>query len=403
LGITGFYFISYSGMETIFILPVLAYLVLSLNKKHISIYKAAFFVMFAFFCRIDSFIITLPLFFYYLVDKGIFKQRQWRTVLVAGLIMGVPVALYLAANYIQFGTLFPISGLAKTVLKINGVHKPTFESFAFYFPYNLFNVSATGLFILVALTANVKQKIYFHLLAVAVLLFYLQTAIRSDWSLWAWYFYPVPAVAFMAAANGRALFTGRNNGFSLYNRFMFTTAALSATVILFLSLVIWIFYTFPIYQTSEMGKGKVDILHIAGLKIKTFEEQHAGVYAMGDRAGIVGYLLKSPLIQMEGLVMDKNYMGRMIKTNNVKDLLAPYNVDYYIASNPTQLNDSTFIVTEPFQSNGFSHRITDTIRWNICDSFTLVSKGVFTGKVNDHYRTIIFKVPSEAIQHVGMK
>ena len=91
--------------------------------------------------------------------------------------------------------------------------------------------------------------------------------------------------------------------------------------------------------------------------------------------------------------MDKNYMNRMIKAKKVKDLLVPYNVDYYIASNPAQLNDSTFIVTEPFQSNGFSHRITDTIRWNIVDSFTLVSKGVFTGKVNDHYRTIIFKVP----------
>jgi hypothetical protein len=109
--------------------------------------------------------------------------------------------------------------------------------------------------------------------------------------------------------------------------------------------------------------------------------------------------MKSPLIQLEGLVMDKKYMTTLTRSTKIKDLLEDYNVDYYIASNPTQLNDSTYIVKEPFQSHGRSHQIVDTIGWKVCDSFTLSSIGVFSGKTNDFYHTVIFRVPKPAKQN----
>ncbi len=394
LGIISYYFISNTGMEVIFIVPVLTWFATGISNKSFSLYKAALLVMIMFFIRIDSFIITLPLFIYYIYDTDALRQRRWQTIFTSFVIMAMPVALYLTINYIFFQSFFPISGLAKTVSKVNGINAATFESFARYFPYNLYNLAIVGLYILVVFTGNFKEKIYLHLLAFAILLFYLQTSLRSDWSLWSWYFYPMPSLALLAAAKGKMLFAGRDYSMPKFNRLLYATGAASVSLMILFSFVLWMFYTFPLYRTSSIGQGKVDILHIAGLRLKEFEDHHTGVYAMGDRAGIVGYLMKSPLIQMEGLVMDKKYMTQLYKTRHLKDLLQTYNVDYYIASNPTRIDDSTFVVKEPFQSKGLSHQITDTIRWNIVDSFTEASKGIFTGKTNDQYETVVFKVPA---------
>ncbi|HEY4150401.1 MAG TPA: hypothetical protein VGM41_15790 [Chitinophagaceae bacterium] len=390
LGLFGYYIISYSGMESLFIVPVLTYFVFKLSTGSISVNRAALLVALAFFIRIDSFVITLPLFFYYFSQH--IPRRGRSAMLAPFVIMGLPVALYLGVNYFLYHSSFPVSGLAKTVVKLGGVNGASLKSFAFYFPYNVYNVAVTGLFILVALTGDFKAKRYFHLLALVTLLFYILTAVRSDWALWAWYFYPVPPLAFMLSAQGGALFSAPNPRLAGLNRFIYAAAAFAAVVVLF-SFVIWAFYSLPLYKTSSEGEGKVDILHIGGLHIKEFEEHHKGVYAMGDRAGIVGYLIKSPLIQLEGLVMDKEYMNRLSKTEKLYDLLHAYNVNYYIASNPTRLDDSTYVVKEPAQSHGLSHQITDTIHWKICDSLTLSSKGVFTRKENDRFQTVIFEVP----------
>lgn len=392
-GLLSYYFIGSSGMESLFMVPVLAWYVIQLRNNSLSVYGAALVVVVAFFIRIDSFVITLPLFLYYLKSHAGPLPRLWKPVLLSGLIMGVPVLLYLLMNYLQYQTLFPISGMAKTVTRTGGINRATFQSFFHYYPYSFYNLAVTVIFILIVFTANFKEKIYFHLLGLATILFYVQTAIRSDWGLWAWYFYPIPVFAFLAGAEGRALFSGRNSSFSGHRRWIYATAAASTAVIVLFASVIWLFNTFPLRRTSALGEGKVDILHIAGLKIKAFEVGHKGIYAMGDRAGIVGYLMKSPLIQMEGLVMDKQYMSRMLKTRKLQDLLRSYKVDYYIATNPVRLNDSTYVVKEPLQSHGLSHQIIDTIRWNVCDSFTLTSTGVFTGKTNERARTFVFKVP----------
>jgi len=42
---------------------------------------------------------------------------------------------------------------------------------------------------------------------------------------------------------------------------------------------------------------------------------------MGDRAGFVGYLLSSPLIQLEGLVLDSNYLNLLEKNRNIEEVL----------------------------------------------------------------------------------
>jgi len=375
--------------------PMLAWYVIKLRDNRLSVYGAALAVVAAFFIRIDSFVITLPLFLFYLKKRGYPMRVFWKKLFLSGAIMAVPVLLYVLANYISFNTFFPISGVAKSVQVVSGINYATFESFFHYYPYSFYNIAITAIFALVLLTTNFKDKIYFHLFGLTTLLFYVQTAIRSDWGLWAWYFYPIPVFAFLVSAEGMALFFGRNNSFGWYRRLLYATAAASVVMMVLFAMLVWTFYTFPINRTSPMGMGKVDILHIAGLKLRGFEQRHRGIYAMGDRAGVVGYLMKSPLIQMEGLVMDKEYMKRLVRAKKLKELLKPYKVDYYIATNPEKLDDSTYVVKEPFQSHGLSHQIVDTIHWNVCDSFRLSSTGVFTRRENDWSRTYVFRVPEQ--------
>jgi hypothetical protein len=138
-----------------------------------------------------------------------------------------------------------------------------------------------------------------------------------------------------------------------------------------------------------------DPIIVNGFKVKEFEKNHPGTYAMGDRAGIVGYLASSPVVQLEGLVMDKNFLDKLKHSKKLIDLLQSYKVDYYITySNSTkEIGNSAFIVSEPFQSHGFSPKIVDTISWPVSYRFSIEEK--YNKKAALSTETIIFKVPKE--------
>jgi hypothetical protein len=53
---------------------------------------------------------------------------------------------------------------------------------------------------------------------------------------------------------------------------------------------------------------------------------------MGDRSGIVGYLLPQALVQTEGLMMDRAFLTRIAQQEPLREALAAYNVRYYVAS-----------------------------------------------------------------------
>jgi len=76
-------------------------------------------------------------------------------------------------------------------------------------------------------------------------------------------------------------------------------------------------------------------IYEAALRIADFADEHPGTYAMGDRAGLVGFLLEDPVIQLEGLVMDRKFLQNISARRDLVDVLEEYEVDYYIATNPT--------------------------------------------------------------------
>lgn len=288
--------------------------------------------------------------------------------------------------------MFPVSGVAKSVKRISGFHTGTFQSFIFHKPYNFFNISISALSLIAFFIVKGRNRLYIFLAIVAITLFYLQNALRSDWGIWGWYFYPIPVLSFLIANEPLKIATD----FSGKDRMKSIASLLSAVISiggLCGGFILLITYSFPIRFISKYRNGKIDILHIAAFKIRDFEASHKGIYAMGDKAAIVGYLISSPLIQLEGLVMDKKYLDRLATHKKLKPLLNEYKVSYYIASNPIRLKDSTYLISEPLQSNGSSNKITDTIDWKIEKQFTLYARSLVTTEINDVTKTVIFKVP----------
>jgi hypothetical protein len=59
---------------------------------------------------------------------------------------------------------------------------------------------------------------------------------------------------------------------------------------------------------------------------------------MGDRAGIVGYLLEDGVLQMEGLEEDRALLRDIAAQRNLVEVLQERDVEYYVATNPGRQN-----------------------------------------------------------------
>jgi hypothetical protein len=73
-------------------------------------------------------------------------------------------------------------------------------------------------------------------------------------------------------------------------------------------------------------------IYEASIEIQQFATTHPGTYAMGDRAGRVAYLIPDPVIQTEGLMMDRDYLDYIRRETPLRKTLAHYEVRYYIAT-----------------------------------------------------------------------
>jgi hypothetical protein len=89
---------------------------------------------------------------------------------------------------------------------------------------------------------------------------------------------------------------------------------------------------------------------LAAIEIKAFADQHEGMYAMGDRAGAVGYLASRPVLQMEGLMMDGQYLDNVRYRRDLLEVLRSYGVHYYISTRVVRGNNGCSVVKEPFQA-----------------------------------------------------
>ncbi len=264
--------------------------------------------------RIDTLILGGLLLAGMLVHPAL--RRLIRARLLLGVTLGLlPVLLYFLLNHILFHTWLPVSGMAKE-LKFN--HLPSLEPWRVFFhplaaAYTLVLLTALLLLPFLARRLNPIENVIFPAVLVFPFLYYFILSCVSDWTLWGWYMYPIRT----ALCISFLIFCLWLPSVRILER-PIISGLLVLTVFVGLSRLRW---------TQQQGD-----IYDAALDVQHFAARHAGTYAMGDRAGRVAYLLPNPVIQTEGLMMDRNFLYSIEDQLPLRDVLAAYNVNYYIAT-----------------------------------------------------------------------
>ncbi len=316
------------GMEIILTIPLILYFIkIVIEQDEFGKYsslKLGLLVSLIILSRLDSIIFIVLLFTVLLLAKAIkFNYRY----LLFGLL---PVFLYLIINYYFFGIMIPVSGLAKQ-MKTNII--PTRYTFisSYYFSPNrivyaiipsFLNIIALFVWIRKHHTLDKKIKFISLVSFLFPIVFIINISAFSGWGLWPWYFYifiPVLLHIFIIFPVNKILLKLINCSNGLF-------------------LVLIILYCTLFVATKKPSDYE---FYTSAVEISKFEETHKGIYAMGDRAGLAGYLLQSPVIQTEGLMMDKTFLENL-KVLDLNTLLKQYKVQYFIANNPQYINKRWF-------------------------------------------------------------
>lgn len=382
-GILCYFILATLGMEVLLLVPFLFIFSVKLYKKELSHWQLLSWIIFLFLVRIDSIVVTGLLSLIYLTDQWKSNKVNLRQISLVGLSGVLFLAVYLALNKYFFGTYLPISGVAKSVRTVSGIHPATFKS-VFLSEWTFQVVVLLPIFLAMILSYVRKQYAAMQVIIVGIIaVYFIQNSIRSDWRVWSWYLFLFPVwtlmISYWIDQSAGAVMSSLKS-LLLRGSSLFGLLASSAAVFFIILAII-------------APPSVPNVLNEAGLRIKEFEKQHKGVYAMGDRAGVVGYLIDCPLVQLEGLVMNKEYLNRLHSSDNISDIMKHYKVDYYIATNPANIGSGKYVISEPHQSKQW--KITDTISWPVVKSFS-VNKSFRLRKSKSHsIQTVIFKVPVE--------
>ncbi len=273
----------------------------------------------------------------------------------AGLALGIsPLALYFMMNHVYFQTWFPVSGMAK---QLKFTLAPSLKPWLAFYGRNVFHwmnlsVVHAGLICLpfVWKRLSAMQRVLFPTILLFPFFYLAVLCCVSDWQIWLWYLYPLRAalcVSFIVLS------------FLPWSRSVLRTKGFALAV----SLVI-------VGQVC-VARWWTDVqpaIYDAAMDIENFAKTHPGVYAMGDRSGMVGYLLPYPVIQTEGLVMDRPFLERIRRQEPLISTLKAYHVRYYVGTSWVPYT-GCFHAEEPFQAGKTSaHLVGDFCQPAIAES-----------------------------------
>ncbi len=322
------------AMEPVLSLPLLIYSFIYLFTRDLKSAKEQ--LIFGFICslvvlsRLDSMLLYLLIGVFLFKYKGM-NIKGLLTISLGGILLGI----YLVYNMAEYGTLLPVSGMAKQ-LKTDwmagvpslGFLLSTFEDNIITGTITFFmGVFAIFIFIIKRKMFSANEKLIIIPSLTFPLLYIVIYAIKSGWPFWYWYHY-IFTMSFIFS-----LFIIKK---TLIKKIPFNNI-LNYLAVSFL--LVWQILFMRNILPSE------NFILQDGIKIAEFAKEHKGIYAMGDRAGIVGFLIDSPVIHTEGLIMDRQYL-EYIKKGDLDLILKDYDIDYYIAGG-TKKTDSGWWVQEP--------------------------------------------------------
>jgi hypothetical protein len=366
----------YGGMEVILTIPLIFAIALVVQREEWwtrgfgQSFALGLMIAAMVLSRLDSMLLAL------LLLAGLLTQPELRSRIrlpqMAGLALGVsPIAVYLAVNHHYFHTWTPISGMAKQLKASHLPSSPAWHSLVGKSPAQIVNLLpiAGAILLLPVLFRRFSpvQRVVYPALLVFPFFHILVVSMASDWQLWGWYFYAF-RVGLLASLVVFCLW--RPTG-----QLLRTTAV---------TLLVCLFSVFQLSRNDRTVGGQDEMYEVA-VDVTKFSATHPGVYAMGDRSGMVGYLLREPLVQTEGLMMDRDFMTRIAQRMPLREALAPYHVRYYIGTSPKAYN-GCFHADEPYQAGPQSPQMKAVFCEQPAATF-----------VHGTYRTMIFDLAANPV------
>ncbi|MGI4979290.1 MAG: hypothetical protein ACRYHB_02705 [Janthinobacterium lividum] len=276
------------------------------------------------------------------------------TIALIGFSCGVLplLCLYFALNLHFFHLLTPVSGLAKQMKSSPGFSAETWDSLLptdrmrrlILLPELLLIVagSVAGILRLRQTAPTTSEVLRTRVLCVLLLfpLVHLSVlSLLSDWNVWPWYFYSITLAAVAAYALIVAQLPARS--------VMVCSVVYASILVGYAGVYAW------------KGPNSVTVYE-SSLQVARYMDSHPGIYMMGDQAGMTAYLSHQPIIQTEGLVMDKQFLQRMRAGTPMRQVSQEYHAAYY-AKLGDEYEGQCVHFAEPTNAGSQSPRMRGTI------------------------------------------
>ena len=313
-----------SGLEVVLTLPLLLLLFERLLEGRSAVAGArrgiavGLLASLAVLSRLDSVLLVAPL-----LLAGVLQERPRPAEVLrnAGWIgLGLlPVGVYLVTNQWTFGTWLPISGVAKQLKPTLAFtpapwielwnRAPALDGLVVL--WTLAWLGGLGVMVRASGALHGPRPVVWGLLA-GLLPFVLVQGLLTDWPLWFWYLYPWLPVAGV----GAALLACASRPF--------LTPVVRKGIFAILALAV------PVFTVRTLQRGAENWIHVMAEAVRSEARDPATRYSMGDAAGTVAYLLENPVLQTEGLVMDRDFVGRIAAEQDLVTVLEAYAVDVHV-------------------------------------------------------------------------
>ena len=340
---------NYSEKESHLIASLISFFTLFFSKNGMEISIAIFFFSLSLiylqkntliFCVLSflTFLSRLEflIFYFFLITNELFINKKIfnSDYIIKLSILPFLIIFYVLINLYYYEIPFPESGIAKSMVKKIKFNKETFTflssgGYGMKFISLMFYLNFLGIFFLL----SKKIKKFTKISLITTLLFFVSNSLRSAWPLWTWHFF------FLGISSSLLI-----NDFLNLFKFRIIRNSVSIFGIFFLSTYLFLFIkNFNIHNDH--------ILNIANKIEEHYSDTNYEVFAMGDMAGKVSYLLDKKLIQLEGLVGGKKILSSIQNQKNLCDLFNELNVDVYFATKINKVGDLYYIEEPTQQSN----------------------------------------------------
>lgn len=310
--------------------------------------------------RLDSFILVLCMLIFVMPRGCGSLSDYFKRMLYFG-TGGLLLPAYFASNIVIFKTFMPISGMAKQLKSVLSFGTGYIDTMLLYLKVNIYGSSFVLITLICTVLAGVatilrhkqmKDLPPLRLLLICLafpFLFAIVQSLVSDFPIWPWYLYPW-IISFVASLivlhhlvkGARVL---RTLGYS---------AVLAACLLMFYGYIA----ARHISESSPENNG----MYVEAVKIREFlKDDEKSIVGIGDRAGLASYMMRNPVIQLEGLVMDREYLGHIERQDDLITVLKKYGVRYYIIHRINQDADKCYHVVEPVQGGSVSKKMTGVL------------------------------------------